>query len=234
MRTQLCHPLNRRSQHHIRRIENTRNHDHAWIVEVRRRNRVTMRRFADGRHGGKEKALKAGVHFRDALLARLGARQYRRRSAAKPKPRALHHIQRLDIPKCMHAWVVYIRRHGHPPVRRRFSDSRYGGKRTALAAAMALRDSLMTEARTRRYWLWRRHRPRLNNTSGVIGIGRYVSHRRIKGRVYAYTEWQAFWIDATGKRRSRGFSVKRHGEAGARELARRARRAAMRAIRSGE
>ena len=221
----------RRYPHHIRRTDTPSKHDHAWVVTVRRHNQATIRRFSDGRHGGKAKALKAAIRFRDALLAKVGARQYRPKGPAKPKPRRLHHIRRLDIPKVMHAWVVQIKRHGHTPVRRRFSDSRYGGKPAALAAAIRFRESVLTETQQRRYLLWRRHRLRNDNTSGTIGIGRYVSRKRIKGRLYKYTAWQAFWCDLNGKRRSRWFSVDRFGEEGAKTLAQRARREAIRALR---
>ena len=219
-----------RHPHHIRRIDSPRKHDHAWIVEARRQNQVTIRRFSDGRHGGKQEALKAALRFRDALLAKLGARRYRK-GPIQPKPRRLHHIQRLDIPKCMHTWVVQAKRHGQTPVRRRFSDSRYGGKRAALLAAIHFRDTVLTETQRQRYWLWRRHRPRNDNTSGTIGVARYVSHKTVKGKVYKYAAWQAFWNDADGKRHTREFSVNRYGEDGAKALARRARAEAIRALR---
>lgn len=220
-----------RYPHHIRRTDTLLKHDHAWIVEVRRKNQVTIRRFSDGRHGGKPKALKVAMRFRDTLLAKLGKRQYRPKGPAKPKPQRLHHIRRLDIPKVMHAWVVQIKRHDQTPVRRRFSDSRYGGKRAALAAAIHFRETMLTETQQRHYLLWRRHRLRNDNTSGTIGVGRYVSHKRIKGRLYKYTAWQAFWCDQDGKRRSRQFSVDRYGEDRAKSLAQRARAEAIRALR---
>lgn len=221
-----------RHPHHIRRTDTPLKHDHAWIVEVRRQNQVTIRRFSDGRHGGKAKALKAAIRFRDTLLAKAGKRQYRPKGPAKPKPQHLHHIRRLDIPKYMHAWVVQIKRHGHTPVRRRFSDSRYGGKRAALAAAIHFRETVLTETQQRNYSLWRRQRPRNNNTSGTIGVGRYVSHKRVKGRIYKHTAWQAFWCDLEGKRRARQFSVDRYGEARAKALAQRARAEAIESLRA--
>lgn len=219
----------RRYPHHLRRVDAPRKHNHAWIVTVQRQNQITIRRFSDGRHGGKRQALKAALQFRDALLVKVGERRYRK-GPAKPKPRRLHHIRRLDTPKHLHAWVVQAKRHGETSVRRHFSDSRYGGKQAALLAAIRFRDTVLTEMR-RRYWLWRRHRPRNNNTSGTIGIGRYVSHKTVKGRVYKYAAWQAFWNDVDSKRHLREFSVGRHGEDGAKALARRTRAEGIRALR---
>lgn len=220
-----------RYPHHIRRVDNPHRRDHSWKVEVQRQGKMTIRRFSDGRYGGKRQALKAAMHFRDALLARMEKRRYRSKGPAKPKPRRLHHIQRLDIAKFVHAWLVQAKRHGETPVRRRFSDSRHGGKRAALLAAIRFRDTVLTEARRQRYWLWRRHRLRSDNTSGSIGVARYVSHKTVKERTYKHTAWQAFWNDADGKRYTREFSVNRYGEDGAKALARRARAEGIRTLR---
>jgi hypothetical protein len=44
--------------------------DHAWIVTLQRKGAVVVKRFADGVYGGKRKALKAAVEYRDSILAR--------------------------------------------------------------------------------------------------------------------------------------------------------------------
>lgn len=149
-------------------------------------------------------------------------------SIARSHP--LHHIHRIDhAPSHTYAWVVQVQRRGRITLRR-FSDGRYGGRRAALAAAIRCRDSLLKNAPERRYALWRRNQKRRNNTSGIVGVGRYVSREHARGRIIERVSWQAFWDGPDGKRHSRKFSVNLHGEKQARELAQRVRAAAMRAI----
>lgn len=52
----------------ICRIDNEITRTHAWHVTLQRCNDVILKMFSDGVHGGKRKALKAAVEFRDALL----------------------------------------------------------------------------------------------------------------------------------------------------------------------
>lgn len=55
-------------------IQNISRHDHkpyhAWVARIRRRGRVVERYFADRAHGGRTKALKAALAFRDQTLER--------------------------------------------------------------------------------------------------------------------------------------------------------------------
>lgn len=142
----------------------------------------------------------------------------------------LHHIHRIDhAPKRTHAWLVQVQRRGGITIRC-FTDGRYCGKRSALQAAIRFRDAALTSARDKGYQLWRRNRKRRNNTSGIVGVGRYVSRERIGGSSIERVSWQAFWDGPDGRRHGRKFSVNLHGERRARELARRAREDAMRTI----
>lgn len=132
----------------------------------------------------------------------------------------LHHIHRIDhAPKRTHAWLVQVQRRVEITIRS-FTDGRYGGKRSALQAAIRYRDAALNGARDKNYQLWRRNRKRRNNTSGIIGVGRYVTRERGRQGIIERISW----------RHSRKFSVNLHGERRARELARRARADAMRAI----
>lgn len=108
-----------------------------------------------------------------------------------------------------------------------FADSVWGGKLKALKAARAYRDSLMATNSGAQYVLWRRSWETSRNTSGIVGVGRYV--RRGGSAVSAV--WQAFWNSADGVRRSRTFAVKRHGETRARQLACEARKKGMMELR---
>lgn len=145
-----------------------------------------------------------------------------------PKSNRLHHIRRIDNPsKHYHAWVVQVQRRKKPTVRS-FSDRRHGGKRKALAAALRYRNTLLVQANEARHQLWRYYRWRADNTSGIIGVGRYLWRSRFNNSVYETPAWQAYWNDRHGKRHSRWFSVSRYGEARAKALALRARKEAIR------
>lgn len=142
----------------------------------------------------------------------------------------LHHIHRIDhAPKRTHAWLVQVQCRGEITIRS-FADGRYGGKRAALQAAIRFRDAALNGARDKGYQLWRRNRKRRNNTSGMVEVGRYVTRERGRQGIIERISWQAFWDGPDGRRHSRKFSVNLHGERRARELARRAREDAMRAI----
>lgn len=106
-------------------------------------------------------------------------------------------------------WMVYIKRHRKSFVRH-FPDGVYGGRASALAMAMAYREALqrlfppltMLEHRTK---------PRSNNKSGIPG----VRPRYEKGRL---KDWAAFCA-GDGQTHQRYFSVKAHGDDGAKALA---------------
>ncbi|HWE06604.1 MAG TPA: AP2/ERF family transcription factor [Rhizomicrobium sp.] len=108
-----------------------------------------------------------------------------------------------------------------------FADSVWGGKSKALKAARAYRDGLIATSSGAQYVLWRRNWETSRNTSGVVGVCRYVRRGRwVKGPV-----WQAFWNTADGVRRSRTFAVNTHGERRAKQLACEARRKGMTELR---
>lgn len=52
----------------IHRVDNARNHTHAWIVTLQRRNKIWCKYFSDGKYGSKPKALEAAKTFRDTTL----------------------------------------------------------------------------------------------------------------------------------------------------------------------
>jgi len=148
----------------------------------------------------------------------------RTKKAYSPK-----HITRVDTDSNgTHAWRVTIQRRNEIVVRP-FSDGVHGGKAKALKAAQAFRDEMLGEMHSPDFVVWRRNRKRVNNTSGVVGVGRYVSRHVHEGRVIERPSWQAFWTDESGRRVSRKFSVAVHGEKQARLLAIECRRRGTRA-----
>ncbi|MCA9082765.1 MAG: AP2 domain-containing protein [Planctomycetaceae bacterium] len=106
-----------------------------------------------------------------------------------------------------------------------FSDGVHGGKKAALLAARAFRDSLIEKLAHRKYS--RRDRAttkRRSNRSGVVGV-RYTEVQDTRGaKTQTYAFWEAQWSPAPGQRRTRRFSVRKYGFVQARRMAVEARR----------
>ena len=141
---------------------------------------------------------------------------------------SLRWIQRVDnLQTSTHCWKVVVKRRS-VYMHKYFSDNVYGNKNKALKAAIAYRDELIQHVSGIDYLLWRRDIERPNNTSGIIGVGRYKA--RPRGSQIEYPYWQAYWRDADGKRHSRTFTIKLYGEDRAREFACEARRKGLMAV----
>ena len=54
----------------IIRVDHEASRTHAWRVTLQRHNDIVVKTFSDSIHGGKRKALKAAVEYRDELLRR--------------------------------------------------------------------------------------------------------------------------------------------------------------------
>ena len=128
--------------------------------------------------------------------------------------------------KTVPGWKVSFRRRGKY-MHRYFSDKKCGGKTKGLRAAKAWRDAVLARVSGVNYVLWRRNKIYPHNTSGIVGVGRYVvRYGKKKQHV-----WDAFWEDADGKRHCRRFFISTHGEKRAKALACEARQAAMEELR---
>jgi hypothetical protein len=137
-------------------------------------------------------------------------------------------ITRLDQPEvATHGWQVRLQRKG---VRfgRFFSDSAWGGREGALEQAVRFRDRIL--ARLDRKVSGSIASPRSHtgpasrNRSGAVGVTRIV--QRSPGGV-EYHFWQASWTTVEGVRETIRFSVLRHGDDVALQLACEARRKAL-------
>jgi hypothetical protein len=53
----------------IRRVDNDSKRTHAWLVQVQRDYKKTVKLFSDSLYGGKRKSLQAAINFRDQLFA---------------------------------------------------------------------------------------------------------------------------------------------------------------------
>jgi hypothetical protein len=109
-----------------------------------------------------------------------------------------------------------------------FADKKYGGRELAMAAAQAfhltLRKKLgMPAQRDRR---WNARIVRRKGRSGIHGVRRMINRRVKPWRKY----WMALWSPELGVVRRKQFSIRKHGEEKAKELAICARRAGVRSM----
>jgi len=139
------------------------------------------------------------------------------------QPDPMRNIQRVD--KGHHSWrVVMARKHQH--LRQFFTDSVYGSKELALAAAVAWRDQKEAELSGVDYVVWQREWMRAHNKSGFVGVYRHINTKKRGERIVQQAQWMAYWQTIDGKR-SRSFNVSKYGEEGAKQLAVRARQEGM-------
>ena len=142
-------------------------------------------------------------------------------------PRADYGITRIDQPeKKNHGYYVRITHRGKTH-QKYFPDKSSGGKAKALKLAKQHRDELL--ARMPRYKqeaAARKKRKVLK--SGVTGVTHVIS-RAPQGKTYEY--WQAAWVDRDGRRRTAKYSISRYGSDKALDLAKKARRKAVRGTR---
>ena len=128
----------------------------------------------------------------------------------------MYAIRRHMAAKNAWYWVVHFKRAGKRHYRR-FYELKLGGKKAALAAAIAWRDAELkkTPVLTIRQFHTQR---RSNNTSGVPGVTFVKSVRQPKG------VWQALIKLPDGRRPTKSFSVLKYGAARAFTLAKMARK----------
>lgn len=132
----------------IRRIDNETNRTFAWLVQVQRNSRITIKMFTDGVYGGKRKALQAAISFRAELLAAAPEyeHQIRRRSILRRNNTSgisgVARYDKIDNPRTGHRVVFWLASwiDEHAASRKRkFSVLRYG-ERKAKQLAIAERE----------------------------------------------------------------------------------------------
>ena len=137
-------------------------------------------------------------------------------------------ICRIDQPSHRtHGFFVRMQRNGviHSAF---FTDLKYGGKTAALAAALKFYRKITAifgppPMLNRRLWaetVGRRGR------SGIHGVCRTINRKTKPWRKY----WLAAWSPEPGVVKRKEFSIRKFGEARARQLAIRARRAGVRSM----
>lgn len=129
-------------------------------------------------------------------------------------PQSSYGLSRVEIPVVgTYGWQVRMQR-GRCKTSRFFADRSYGGVTAAHAAALEWRDatlaawSVSEQARTCSV--------SARNASGVVGVCR-IRVRSSQGMEYEF--WQATWCPTPGVRKAVRFSILRHGDAAAYQLA---------------
>lgn len=128
--------------------------------------------------------------------------------------RSTYGISRIDQPqKKNHGFYVRITHKGKT-TQKYFPDKASGGKTKALKLAKEFRDKVVAKLPKAKREAATQKR-RIVKKSGVIGVTHVVS-KSPAGKTYEY--WQAAW-EAEGKRKTAKFSVTKHGNKKALELA---------------
>jgi len=123
-------------------------------------------------------------------------------------------ITRIDLPsQGTHGWQVRLQRRG-VKYAKFFSDRKSECPDEALFKARKWRDELIEEV-TREEQA-RICRTSKRNSSGVVGVSK-IKVLAANGTIYEF--WQATWSTEPGMRRTVKFSVKRHGNEMAFQLA---------------
>ena len=144
------------------------------------------------------------------------------------KPSKTPGICRIDQPSHRtHGFFVRLQREGKI-YSAFFTDLKYGGKTAALAAAQHFHQQSVAifgpPASLNRQW-WAEIRRR-KGRSGIQGVQRVINRKVRPWRKY----WVATWSPEPYSARRKMFSIRKHGEDGARQLAIRARRAGLRSM----
>jgi uncharacterized protein YxeA len=137
-----------------------------------------------------------------------------------PEIRSTYGISRIDQPqKKNHGFYVRITHKGKT-TQKYFPDKASGSKAKALKLAKEFRDAVVAKlpkAKREAATLPRRKVKK----SGLVGVTHVVS-KSPAGTVYEY--WQAAWDDA-GKRKTAKYSITKHGDKKALDMAKKAKKA---------
>jgi hypothetical protein len=132
--------------------------------------------------------------------------------APSNRPDNNYAIARIDLPDAgTHGWQVRMQRRGIK-YGKFFADRMHGSPEHALIAARHWRNALIKEVADRARICERSPR----NSSGVVGVSK-ITVVSANGTTYRF--WQATWSPVPGQRRCIKFSIKRHGDSEAFQLA---------------
>ena len=132
---------------------------------------------------------------------------------------------RARTPRASAGWVVQIK-HAAGNKTARFHDKDYGNEDSALRAAIVARDAFVEELGLSA----RANKP----DSQHPGVSRTESVNRRDGYPRTEAYWQAYWPKKDGSQATKRFSVGKHGDSRAKELAIAAREHALSALERGD
>ena len=141
--------------------------------------------------------------------------------APNKNPNDNYAIARIDLPGAgTHGWQVRMQRRG-VKYGKFFADTTHGNSNIALVNARNWRDAMLENIADRARIYERSPR----NRSGVVGVSKI---KVVSSTGTSYEFWQATWSPAPGERCCIKFSIKRHGNKAAFELAVEARNEGIR------
>ena len=129
-------------------------------------------------------------------------------------------IVRIDVdePKQQHCWEVKIIRTENS-FHRSFSDSKYGSKERALAAAIRCRNKELKKRPAMNAYE-QAIRPKITNKSGIVGVRRTKRKVRRGENEWSYDVWAVTGTpESGGKTKTRYFSIDGMGERNAKAAA---------------
>jgi hypothetical protein len=196
-----------------------------WVATTPRWIKPPRTRFFSVAKYGEEEAYRLAVAAREVFEAEVGEAANKALSPEEVRrhPPPLRCIRRHEG-KETGGWTVHITRSASDRIgRKTFSDSRHGGKASALAAAQAWRDEIERQ-HPKQTPKQQTARLTVRNTSGKSGVHRITRLRpRVDGSEYVVFFWQAKTPKGVQPFRSRSFSTEKYGEQEAYRLAMEAR-----------
>ena len=229
------------SMRYIRRMDNESHH--GWFVSIKQQGTRIHKYFTDNVYGGKAKARRAAIEYRDELLKESRSADYKLWRCTLDRPNntsgitgvARYTIQPSGGRKKRSCWQAFwhdadgkrrsssfaIAKHGEKEAKRLACEARQAGL-AELERMLSIREadpanrSRLEEVCALHDLVRQHNRIRPLNTSGIVGVGRYVKYGK-QGNELPF--WRAFWTDKEGQQRSRIFSIGRYGEEEAKRLA---------------
>ncbi len=229
-----------------------RDGDHGgWVVQLMRRRRFHRAWFGD--RGDREGSLRRAIAWRDSMLDALPPPRHIKLTSSRNTTGIIGvYLARSREGRTVRLRYVASWTDEHARQRSRsFSVAKYGARQARALAREARQEAIArllrapcadradpalvlarTRARQRQIAAelpapLRLHRKNVRNKSGVVGV--FLLHR--PGAHGASRHWTAVCHDGPGRKRARHFSVEKHGHRRARDLAIRARREMIQALR---
>lgn len=127
-------------------------------------------------------------------------------------------ISRMKYATSANGWLARYTREG-VTFSQLFTDSKYGGEDESFEAAKKWHDEIreIFPPMSRREYM---RQKKVTNKSGHVGVYRAPSTVKKKsGKEFTYYNWIATWVDDSGKKKNKMFSISKYGEDEAKKMA---------------